>query len=1135
MTRKYLFILFFLLLSAKYSLAQEHYSSTSRLSNGQWYKIAIVEEGIYKIGYSDLVYLGLDDPSRPQIFGNNNGQLSYINDNSAKDDLSEIPIYIEKGADGIFGEGDYILFYGQSTNRWIFDYNNNRYEYLKHDYSDTAFYFLTSSTNVVTMKTMQNINGTSNYQSDKSDFLYRHEVDNENLLKSGREWFEPINPSSSSTININIPNITNDSVSYKIRVVGRSSYTATFSLLENNSLVKSINTNGVEMSTMTGTYAQISESSGSIFSTRPSVSFSLLFDQNGVSNAKGWLDYLEIKARVNNIYQGEQTIISDLNSIGEGFITTYSLQSESSPIVWDISDPYDPTIVQYQKSGSTISFSSRSDSLKRFIAFETSNCMTPIYIHRTKNQDLHASDAVDMIIVTHPLFKDYAYSLADLHLTNDGISSYVVTPEEIYNEFSGGIKDIVAIRNFIRMKYQRQNGTATPLRYLLLFGDGTYQNKENPPNNPNYIPTYQSKNSNVISMSYTSDDFFSLLDYGEGEAIGTEDIGVGRLPVSDTTEAGILIRKIAKYVKEDNYGDWRNVVCIVADDEDNNTHLNDAEDIANHIIDTRSAVEVKKLYLDAYRQNSSATGETYPDVEKAINDQMNAGCLVFNYVGHGNENGLAAERVVKNEDIDSWTNGNRLPLFITATCEFSRFDDAIYSSVTDSWFEKKSSGERVLLNDKGGSIALMSTSRVSYSAFNHTLNDNIIEYLFAKDSLNRPLRLGDIIRLAKNHSGNDINKRNFTLLGDPAIALSIPSDGYIRTDSIIEIVTQQTTDTIKALSKIRINGHVEDNSGALYNNFNGSIYITIYDKPSAQTTNANDGGEKTTFYKTDNILFSGSCDVQEGLFRFDAIIPRDINYSYGNGFIRYYAYGEGLNFKGAKDDVVIGGYSENAETDTIGPKICVYINDVLFKNGGITDLKPNLFVTLSDESGINTSGQSIGHDITAIIDDDINGYIILNDYFINEKEDPTSGTITYPLGEIEPGRHRVTIKAWDNHNNSSQASVEFIAKEDKGFILSNPINYPNPMSNSTMFTVGHNRPGEEMKITISIFDISGKLIKRINSSVFSDGYQIPQINWDGIDSQGGMVGDGIYIYRFDVETSKGEKGQSVSKLMILRH
>ncbi|MBP5474070.1 MAG: hypothetical protein J6X92_04855, partial [Bacteroidales bacterium] len=245
--------MFFLLLSAKYSLAQEHYSSTSRLSNGQWYKIAIVEEGIYKIDYSDLVYLGLDDPSRPQIFGNNNGQLSYINDNSAKDDLSEIPIYIEKGADGIFDEGDYILFYGQSTNRWIFDYNNNRYEYLKHDYSDTAFYFLTSSTNVVTMKTMQNINGTSNYQSDKSDFLYRHEVDNENLLKSGREWFEPINPSSSSTININIPNITNDSVSYKIRVVGRSPSTATFSLLYDNTPVKNINTNGVEMSTMTGT------------------------------------------------------------------------------------------------------------------------------------------------------------------------------------------------------------------------------------------------------------------------------------------------------------------------------------------------------------------------------------------------------------------------------------------------------------------------------------------------------------------------------------------------------------------------------------------------------------------------------------------------------------------------------------------------------------------------------------------------------------------------------------------------------------------------------------------------------------------------------------------------------------------
>lgn len=1129
MTRIHMLILL-LFLPVHYVLAQETYSSSSVLSTGQWSKIAIIDEGVYKIEYSELLSLGLDDPSKPRLFGNNNGQLSYYNDGSAADDLMEIPIYIEKGSDGVFGNGDYILFYGQSTNRWLFDYDDNDYKYLKHDYSDTAYYFLTSGDDGRQLHTAQIVTGTVNYHSHKSDYLYRHEIDKENILKSGREWFEPINVASPISIT-DIPTLSNDSIRYKIRVLGRSSDIVSYSLIANNSIIGTISTEPVNMSSSTGVYAQVTESSGLWYPTSSSVTFKVSINSNAKADAKGWLDYLEIHARKDNTFNDKAVVISDFRSIGKG-VTLYVINSQSTPYIWDISDPYNPSIIQYSKDGSTISFSSESDSLKRFVVFDKNNINVPIYEHKIINQNLHASESADMVIVTHPLFKEYADKLATLHFTEDGLTTLVVTPEEIYNEFSGGAKDIVAIRNFLRMKYIRQSDSNKPLKYLMLFGDGSYENKTDPPDNPNYMPTYQSINSNVVTMSYTSDDFFSLLEDGEGESLGTEDIGVGRLPVSDTTEAGIITRKIAEYMRHDNYGDWRNVVCVVADDEDDNTHLNDAEEISALINENCADVEVKKIYLDSYLQNTSATGDTYPDVERAINSQMNAGCLVFNYIGHGNENGLAAERIVKNEDIDSWTNKNRLPLFITATCEFSRFDDVYFSAITNKWHEKKSSGERVLLNDIGGSIALMSTTRISYSSPNHTLNSNIIKYVFSRDDLGVPPRLGDIIRMAKHDSSNDENKRNFTLLGDPALSIAIPSDGNVITDSIMDLHTGLPTDTLRALSSIRIYGHVENRFETTVDNFDGTVSVVIYDKPSPQTTKANDGGATKTFLNTDNVIFSGSCDMTNGHFQFDAIIPKDINYTYGTGRIRYYAYGEKMNFKGAKENIIIGGYAESFGTDTIGPDIHIYLNDTLFMDGGITDLYPDLYVVLSDPSGINISGQSIGHDITATIDN--SGEIILNNYFVNDRGDPTSGTIRYHLGKMEPKSHEITIKAWDNRNNSSQTTISFVAVEENKFKLDNLINYPNPMTDGTRFTVGHNRPGEKMKISIYIYDMSGRLVVRIKQSAYSDGYQIPEIYWDGKDANGGIVGNGIYVYKYEAETSKGEKSHIISKLMILR-
>ncbi len=389
-----------------------------------------------------------------------------------------------------------------------------------------------------------------------------------------------------------------------------------------------------------------------------------------------------------------------------------------------------------------------------------------------------------MIIVTHPLFETHARQLAGLHLDDDGTTSIIVTPEQIYNEFSGGIPDAAAIRNFVKMVRDRGNTGGTSLKYLLLFGDGSYENKTPPPLNSSFIPTWQSVNSHVGVLSFTSDDFYGLLDDGEGEADGYLDIGIGRLPAADTASAGIMLRKIRSYLQPSGMGSWRNVLCLVADDEDSNLHMLDAEGLSAAAATAAPPLTTQKIYLDAYRQVTSVTGDSYPDAVRAIDDRMAAGCLIMNYVGHGNESGLAHERVIRTDNINSWKNKNMLPLFITATCEFSRFDDADMNQATGAISARTSAGEMVLLNPDGGGIALMSTTRVVYSAPNYTLNRKIYDYAFRTAPDGRSMRLGDIIRLAKVSSGTGMNKRNFLLLGDPALRLAWPVEGRVVTDSI---------------------------------------------------------------------------------------------------------------------------------------------------------------------------------------------------------------------------------------------------------------------------------------------------------------------------------------------------------------
>ncbi len=1118
-------------------LVKESYVSSSVLSEGKWFKLALVNDGIYRIDYSKLQEIGLLNPSDPQIFANNFGQLSYFNNDPKPDDLVQIAIHLETGSDGIFNAGDYLLFYGQGTGRWKFNNAKGEYDYIKHNYADTAFYFITSGKEPVKKINLADVPAASpGYSSTESDALYFHDMDNENLIKSGREWYQTISVISGINVNPGFSDlVTTEKIKFRIRVLARSPANTMFRFYEGTTLHKSIQVQSVNMLNYTGTYAQITDSSGSASSPSSSPVFDLKFYNNGESGARGWLDFVKLHARKRNTYSGKTSFYSDSRTISSGRITEFIIKSPAhTPVVWDISNPASPEKITYVQTGENISFKAKTDSLRNFVLFHESGFLSPVIKPRAlTRQDLHGSEPADMIIVTHPLFRKYADMLADLHLKNSGLISLIVTPEEIYNEYSGGIPDVAAIRNFMRMKFIKQSSTQHPLKYLLLFGDGSYENRTLPPKNPNFIPTYQSQVSNVVVSSFTSDDFFGLLEDGEGEAEGTEDIGIGRLPVSDTTKAAVLVRKISSYLDPSNNGDWKNVICITADDEDGNAHMSDAEGLANLINDSVPIFNVDKIYLDAFRQVTTANGQSYPEVSSAINARINSGCLIFNFVGHGSETGLTSERVMKIEDIKAWNNGSRLPLFITATCEFSRFDDMDINLITKEMTEKTSAGEMVLLNENGGAIALMSTTRVVYSAPNYFLNKNIYDAAFNRDSEGNPLRLGDIIRIAKNNSGSGPNKRNFSLLGDPALRLAYPWHGKIVTDSINNVSVAGTTDSLKALTYVTISGHIEDNKGIEMNSFSGIINPLVYEKASKVRTLANDGGQTIKFELLNNIIFSGKTSVGNGRFRFSFIVPRDIDYTYGTGKISYYAYNSSLNMGGYYSDIIVGGFSNTDIVDTIGPEIKLYMNDTLFRNGGMTDRDPRIFAIIEDPGGINTTGSGIGHDLTGFLDNNQNNSFVLNNYFENDFDNYMKGTIIYDLSGLSSGSHSLKLKAWDNFNNSSEEIIHFVVETDGKFILSNLITYPNPAVAETKITAEHNRPDMRLEINISIYDGAGRLVRMLKTTDYATGYQLSPVIWDGRSSGGTRVEKGIYPYRVTVSTGDGEKASASGRIIIL--
>lgn len=1134
--------------SAKAELTNSHMTlepaGTSVLASGKWYKIKINKDGIYRLTYEDLLDMGFSNPSAVRLYGNGGTMLPLMNNEARYDDLIENRIFMYKGTDGIFNQGDYILFYGKGPDKWTYNSLSRLFEHQLHAYSNVSCYFITTDAGEgLKIGSSLPLAGEPDVHiSDFIDHAY-HEREMRNLLKSGRQWFgERIDYSSYDT-SFGFPGlVASVPVRVKMNVVSRSDAIKAFFLMNNSTIIGSVNLPSVNLENTTGTYASQMAAIFSFPATGDQVNLKVSYNKNKSSD-EGFLDYLIVNVRRQLIMTGNSLFFRDTTSVGMDKIAEYTVENcNSNTEIWEITDRFNICKVPAQLVGSSLVFSDSTKVMKQYVALNTTAGFPKPEIDPAQddlgfieNQNLHGTGPVQMLIITNPLFADAADSIAEFHRQKDSLTVFVAKSDQIYNEFSSGITDISALRDFTRMIYNKATGDNNRLRYLLLIGDGSFNNKSNEQGNTNFIPTYQSESSLNASSTYVSDDFFGFMHQNEGGAWNmgdfSLDLGVGRLPVKTSGEALAVYRKIKNYADHATMGNWRNNILFAADDEDGNLHMTQANNLADWIDENYPQFVVKKVLIDAYHQVSTSTGARYPEVNQILNDNMNKGLLIFNYTGHGSETYIAAEHILEGKDLENYQNDNNLPMFVTATCEFSRFDD-----LTDNegiLFEKTSAGESSLLNPNGGSIALFSTTRIVYSDQNHYLNTKFYEVVFERDANNRFYKLGDITRISKELSGTHANKLNFILLGDPALTLAIPNYTVV-TDSLNGISINEDIDTLSAFSVIRIAGHLEDFSNKPMNTFNGILYPSVYDKSQVVTTLANDNGEPMQFNSRENLIYKGKASIENGRFSFSFIVPKDIRYNYGNGKINYYCLNSTEDGCGYFNTFIIGGTNSEVTNDDNGPQISLYLNDEYFNDQGITNTNPVIYALVSDESGINTTGNGIGHDITGIIDGDIANPVVLNDFFETKLNDYTSGILQYPMYGLEEGKHSLKLKVWDVFNNSSEETIEFRVLPDHEIIISNLFNYPNPAGDQTWFIFEHNKPGEELTVTLHIFDMEGRNVAVIQQKIRTSGFSSTPISWDLKDMNGNYLRQGIYPYRVRITTPEGLFTESYQKLVIIR-
>jgi len=1118
--------------------------SNSVLSSGDWYRFYVEKSGVYKISRGFLQSLGMNlngvDARNIKIYGNGGRMLPLLNSEFYPDYLTENAIILAGEQDGSFDNSDYILFYAEGVDNW-----SNESQTHLNVYADKSYYYVTAQGSFgKRIINMPVIAGTANLTTAIFDDYQFHEVDKTNIGRLGRRWFgEQFNTQNVQTFDFTFPNIvTTSPVNLEVTAGAISTVATNMAVDANGQNIGTISLAPVS----NGGDAATAGASTTSFTATENVAIKLTYNNSGVPSSSGYLDYIILKAKRNLRGYGKQFRFQLNDAATNAGIIEYQLSNATGiSQVWDITDIYNATKVE-NAGGANFTFKAYLGELRKYIAVDPNNFYSPLKESQSRvaNQNLKgtilknsqgAFQDLDYLIVTPASLNSQAERLANFHRNYSQLNVKVVNLENIYQEFSSGKQDIGAIRNFVKYIYNNSSTSAKRIKYLNLFGDASFDYKNRIPNNTNVVPIFHSLSSFSLSSSIMSDDFFVMLDGNEGLMSGTLsddlDLSVGRMLVNSPQQAAEMVNKVIEYHDIQSYGKWRNNFVLISDDVDaawEDSIQNGIDNLGDAISVAKPFVNVKKIHTDSYVQEASAGGFRYPKARKDFVDAINQGALVFNYFGHGGEDGLATERIFEKIDAQELTNQFKYPLFVTVTCEFTRFDNPY----------RPTAGEYLYWNPRGGAISMVTTTRKIDVITGQGINEAFSSELYGFGTTNY-IPMAEALKNAKNTYGG--NTLMVSYIGDPAVKLAIPNPTIVLT-KINDQPIETSPFVLSALSPVKLSGEVRNIQGnTVLSNYNGDLSVNIFDKNIQKTTLGNDGVTNGSglitmdFTLLGETIFRGNASVSNGIFEFSFVVPRDITIPVGEGRVSFYAKKtQALEDQtGFNTAIKVGGINTNAVADNIGPRVRLYMNDETFISGGITNESPIFLAFLEDENGINTAS-GIGHDIVAILDGDENNPYLLNDYYETELDDYTKGKVRFPFRDLAVGLHTIVFKAWDVYNNPVTAEIQFIVVGDETVTLTNVLNYPNPFVNYTQFWFTHNRPYEPLDVQVQILTITGKIVKTINQVVNTEGFLSREITWDGRDDFGDKIGKGVYVYKLTVKSAlTNKKTEKYEKLVIL--
>ena len=1095
------------------------YASESVLNSGKWVKIQVAEDGIYKLTAADLKKMGFSNLDKVAVYGYGGWPLDEDFSTTYIDDVPEVAVW---------RSADYLLFYGKGPRKWEYSSSDKSFIHTNNPYSNYGYYFVTEKeTTGRTMEKAASAAGATLQVTTFDDYVL-HEEELVSVNSSGRELYgESFTSTLSRDFTISVPGITNDEGKATLSFISRGNGTITMNVDGNALISGSVSVPSDEYEVARELYRERAWMADKGETVKVNIGYST----TGHKNVH--LNYFRLQMKRQLKVYDNYTFFRSLSARGNA--SRFVIQgADASTLVFDVTDGVNPQQMETSLNGTELSFSiPASASLREFVVVKPSQIKAPVTVGEVANQNLHALPQQDMIIIAQPNFTTQAERLAEAHRTKDNLTVRVVTPESIYNEFSSGTPDATAYRRFMKMFYDRKTSEADAPKYLLLFGDGSFDNRRltsawKSVDMSNMLLTYQTENS-LSSQSYVIDDYFGFLDDADNKKSLQNKklcLGIGRFPIRTVEQATQMVDKVISYMENKNTGSWKNNLCFMADDGSNTDgfmteHMEFADQLAGYVESEHPEFLVNKLYYDAYKKDMTAG--TYPDVRSGLQKLLKDGLLLFNYTGHGGTTALSDEKVLTQTDINQFTY-THLPVWVTATCDFTRFDDL-----------NTSAGEDVFLNKSSGGIALFTTVRVAYSRPNFPINDNVIRNLFERNN-GRRRTLGEVMQATKN-TLSSVYKLGFCLIGDPAVKMAYPEFGMK-----VTTVNGQSVDgnsiSFKALEKITVEGEVLDASGQLVTDFTGIVNPTVKDSKVTVTClkNSNkDDSPAFTFTDYPNTIFIGNDSVRNGKFSFTFTVPKDISYSNLQGKMNLYAVDteSGNEAQGNFDNFIVGGTSDTAETDTIGPEIrALYLNDTTFVDGGQVNTTPYFVAELWDKSGVNITGSSVGHDMMLVIDESTVLSYNLNSYYELLPGEDGTGIVKFPIPALEPGKHTAEFWVWDILNNSTVRTFTFEVVEGLKPFLFDVIATPGIAREQVTFHLMHNRPESRMRVGIMVYDLAGRQLWKHEESGTSGLFENYTVSWD-LTSGGVRMRPGVYIYRAAISTDNSKDATKARKFIIL--